>query len=81
MKYLILLQAALALYVKTPDIETGVKAYSAKEPVYSAKSAKEAIEIPEDINPLDKIMEFPVLPPIVGPQPIINPRPVTEVNP
>jgi len=57
--------------------------YSSKDQIHSSKSSISSKEVIEDIiplerNPLDKIMDMPVLPPM---QILISPKLVTNVNP
>jgi hypothetical protein len=54
---------------------------SSKDQIPSSKEvidSKTTIEDSIDVNPLDKIMEMPIFVPI---PPIINPSPVTNVDP
>jgi hypothetical protein len=64
------------------EVVERVEAYSAKEQVeaYSAKDAKVPIDLPAQL-PADILMDRLYMPVVTPIPPIINPRPVTDINP
>jgi hypothetical protein len=62
---------------KDPTGYSSKDAYSSKDSLYSAKSAFIIEELP---NPLDRL-EFPVIPPDLNIPKLVNPSPITEVDP